>query len=88
MRSPNANAYPQRFVGTARRECLDWTLRLGAHHLERVLITFVAHYNQPRPHRGLQLLTPIPLEPAGDATGAIERVDRLGGLTHEYRRAA
>ena len=88
VRSPKANAYPERFVGIARQECPDWTLMLGAHHLERVLIPFVAHYNQARPHRGLQLLTPIPLEPAGDATGAIERVDRLGGLIHEYRRAA
>lgn len=63
VRSPRANAYAERFVGTARRECLDWTLVFGRHHLERVVVDFVAHYNQARPHRGISLDAPIPLEP-------------------------
>jgi putative transposase len=87
VRSPKANAYAERFVGTARRECLDWTLVFGPQHLERVMAEFVAHYNQARPHRGIQLATPIPFEP-GRTTGSVERVDRLGGLIHEYHRAA
>jgi putative transposase len=61
VRSPRANAYAERFVGTARRECLDWTLVLGRRHLERVMTEFVAHYNRARPHRGIDLGTPIPL---------------------------
>jgi hypothetical protein len=87
VRSPKANAYAKRFVGTARRECLDWTLLFGPHHLERVLVEFVAHYNRARPHRGIQLATPIPYERVR-TTGPVERVDRLGGLIHEYHRAA
>jgi putative transposase len=87
VRSPKANAHAQRFVGTARRECLDSTLVFGAHHLERVLVEFVDHYNRARPHRGIQLDVPIPFLPLS-TTGTIERVDRLGGLLHEYRRAA
>jgi len=81
------NAYAERFVGTVRRECLDWTLVFGRHHLERVLAEFVEHYNTARPHRGISLDAPISFEPV-NTTGPIERVDRLGGLIHEYRRAA
>ena len=88
VRSPRANAYAERFVGTARRECLDWTLVFGRHHLERVLAEFVDHYNQTRPHPGVDLDAPIALQPVSDTTAAIQRVDRLGGLIHEYRRAA
>jgi len=63
-------------------------LIFGRHHLERVLAEFVAHYNQARPHRGIDLDVPIPLEPMRNTCRPIERVDRLGGLIHEYRRAA
>jgi putative transposase len=88
VRSPRANAYAERFVQTARRECLDWTLVFGRHHLERVLVEFVTHYNKARPHRGIDLDAPIPLESVSDTSAVVERVDRLGGLIHEYRRAA
>jgi putative transposase len=88
VRSPQANAYADRFVGTARRECLDWVLIFGRRHLERVLAEFVDHYNSGRPHRSVNLDAPIPLEPTGDTSRPVERVDRLGGLIHEYRRAA
>jgi len=63
-------------------------LIFGRHHLERVLTEFVAHYNQARPHRGIDLDAPIPLELTRDTSRPVERVDRLGGLIHEYRRAA
>ncbi len=48
IRAPNANAYCDRWVGTLRAECLDWTLILGRRHLERVLRTYIGHYNQAR----------------------------------------
>jgi putative transposase len=59
IRAPNANAFCERWVGTVRAECLDWTLIIGRQHLESLLRTYVAHYNQARPHRGLDLRTPI-----------------------------
>jgi transposase InsO family protein len=46
IRAPKANAYAERFVGTARRECLDWILVLGRRHLERTLTSYIAHYNE------------------------------------------
>ncbi len=89
IRAPQANAYAERFVRTVRGECLDWLLILGRRHLERVLRIYLAHYNNERPHRGLALLPPeSPNADGQPAAGAIERRDRLGGLIHEYHRAA
>jgi len=90
-RAPNANAFCERWVGTVRAECLDWTLILGRRHLERVLRTYIAHYNEARPHRGLDLRPPIgvPSPAVGDLrAGDVRRRDVLGGLIHEYRAAA
>ena len=89
IRAPQANAYAERFVRSIRAECLDWLLILGRRHLERVSRVYTAHYNRERPHRGLALLPPEPANAAGPPTaGKIERRDRLGGLIHEYYRAA
>src|SRR5439155_17978201 len=82
IRAPNANAVCERWVGTFWAECLDWTLILGRRQLEGVLRTYIAHYNEARPHRGLALQTPIEgLSPAvGDLMAAnVRRRDVLGG---------
>ena len=62
----------------------------GERHLDRVLREFVAHYNQERPHRGINLEAPVPniARRRFEGGDAVERVDRLGGLLHEYRLAA
>jgi putative transposase len=88
VRAPQANAYAERFVRTVRTECLDWLLILGRRHLEHVLRTYTQHYNRERPHRGLALHTPQPRAPALPRHGDVQRRDRLGGLVHEYYRAA
>src|SRR4051794_15568981 len=91
-RAPKANAYAERWVRTVRSECLDWTLIWNGRHLRQVLTRFLEHYNTGRPHRGIDLQTPLPGTPAPVSTmrvvGSVERVDVLGGLIHEYRRAA
>jgi hypothetical protein len=88
----NASAYAERWVFTARSECLDWVLIWNRHHLHRVLTAFVGHYNVARPHRSLDLAVPVPapvaIVTALPSAGRVERVDVLGGLIHEYRRAA
>jgi transposase InsO family protein len=92
VRAPKANAIAERFVRTVRGECLDWLLILNRRHLERVLATFVDHYNGHRPHRALNLTPPNPKRPtlrlATSGSDRIERRDRLGGLIHEYGLAA
>ena len=57
-RAPKANAYAERWIRTVRAECLDRVMVLGARHLERLLSTYVKHYNEERPHRGLGLKPP------------------------------
>ena len=65
-------------------------------HLYRVLSVYLAHYNSARPHRGPDLEVPAPLDTVRGAVGdgacasdgAIERLNVLGGLIHEYRQAA
>jgi hypothetical protein len=90
IRAPNANAFAERWVETARADCLDWLLIFGPRHLDRVLQTYVNHYNRKRPHRGLQLLAPDSAVPAAEVgvVPHIRRRDLLGGLIHEYESAA
>jgi hypothetical protein len=92
VKAPKANAFAERFVGSVRRECLDWTLILTRRQLERTLRTYVQHYNGHRPHRGLRLVPPQPRPllrfAAPEHPGRVRRRDRLGGLIHEYSVAA
>lgn len=93
VEAPKANAIAERFVGTVRRECLDWMLIANYRHLERVLRTFVDHYNGHRPHRGLGLAAParanvVPLPAGASSVERVSRRARLGGLINEYRNAA
>jgi len=88
VRAPRANAYAERWVRSVRTECLDWILIWNRRHLERVLAAYVDHYNRARPHRGIDLEIPAAPDKVPPRTGPIERVDVLGGLIHEYHRAA
>jgi putative transposase len=88
IRSPKANAFAERFVKTVRHECLDHLLIFGERHLRWALREYLRHYNEERPHRGLSLETPEPGAAGNRGDGAVVRVDRLGGLIHEYRRTA
>ena len=88
-RSPQANAYAERFVLTARTEVTDRMLIFGERHLRAILAGYEAHYNGRRPHRSRELRPPRPDHPVADLSG--ERIKRrpvLGGLLSEYERAA
>ena len=92
-RAPRANAYAQRWVPTVRSGCLDWTLVGNERRLYRVRTEYLRHYNTVRPHRSLDLQPPCPavrltLVQPGTLESSVQRVDLLGGLIHEYRRAA
>jgi transposase InsO family protein len=101
-RTPNANAFAERFVRTVRSECLDHLLILNEAHLERVLRSYADHYNGYRPHQGLSQEIPaaeITVLPVGEQNSddgrrrnrhrrTIRRHDRLGGLIHEYENVA
>ena len=86
-RAPRANSYAERWVRSVRTECLDHLLVAGEGHLRRVLAAYVAHYNEARPHQGLDQGCPSPLM-AAPPGGVVRRRDKLGGLLHEYYREA
>ena len=88
FRAPRANAHAERWVGTVRRECLDWLLITGQRHLEQVLRAYAAHHNSARPHQALGLVAPVARGQPVQPTGEVVRRDRLGGLVHEYERRA
>jgi putative transposase len=91
IRAPRANAVAERWVRTVKEECLDWLLMAGRRHLGAVLRTYACHYNQARLHRGLDLGVPDAPDNRDEDLprfGEIVRLDQLGGLIHEYHRAA
>jgi hypothetical protein len=53
VRAPQANAHCERFIGTARRDCLDWMIPLTERHLRQVLAEWIVHYSGERPHSAL-----------------------------------
>lgn len=90
VRSPKANAFAERLVGTFRREVGDRMLFLGRSHLVWVLGEYERHYNEQRPHQGLddhRPPDPPPLHARIDPS-QVRRVDVIGGVIHEYEPAA
>ncbi len=85
--APKGNTYMERQIGSGRRECLDWILIIGRRHLERVMREWIEHYNQARPHRSLDLRTPIARSDPVATTTAVHCRTRLGGLLREYSGA-
>lgn len=94
VRSPQANAFCERLIGTIRRECLDFVIPLNERHLRCVLQQWVAHYNRGRPHASLG--PSIPDCPANSLAPPscghrirdgyhVVAEPVLGGLHHEYR---
>jgi transposase InsO family protein len=89
VRSPRANSFAERYVGTLRRECLDHLLIYGARHLRQILAEYARHYNDHRPHQSRDQRPPLhELGRPIDATARIKRRQTVQGLISEYRRAA
>jgi len=90
VRAPQANAIAERWIASARRECLDRMLITSERHLRLILDEYADHYNSHRPHRALQQGPPAgrPHPPAPGANVRVLRRDRLGGLIHEYAQVA
>jgi putative transposase len=85
--SPNLNAFAERFVESAKSECLDRMVLLGEGHLRAAVREFVRHYHEERPHQGLgnEFITP---KTTVIGTGPMKCSERLGGLLKFYYREA
>jgi transposase InsO family protein len=87
-RSPNLNAFAERFIRSIRHECLREVIPLGETHLRLIVAEYVEHYDRERNHQGLDNRL---IEPSGSgrsAVGAIKERERLGGTLRYYHREA
>ncbi len=98
-KAPRANAVCERFLGSVRRESLDHILILGERHLYRVIKEYVEYFNEARPHQGIHQAIPVPnilqaveqqevMASPNEVSGKVISLAVLGGLHHDYRRAA
>lgn len=88
IQAPNMNAFAERWVQTAKRECLSKLILFGERPLLCAFSEFTAHYHEQRPHQSLHnnLIAPSNDEPPNGNRVIVD--ERLGGLLRSYRRAA
>jgi len=87
-RSPNLNAYAERFVRTIKEGCLERMIFFGEDSLRRVIREFVEHYHVERNHQGIGNRLILPLKTPAKTTGTIQSRERLGGMLNYYYREA
>ena len=90
-RSPNLNAFAERWVRSVKEECLSRLILFGEDSLRRALTQYSERYHQKPNHQSKanQLLFPSPRRPdQRRPQGAIRCRERLGGLLKYYERRA
>jgi transposase InsO family protein len=87
-RSPNLNAFAERFVRSIKESCLDRLVLIGESSSHRAVSEFVLHYHKERNHQGLDNKIIIPDVSAFPATGTVRCRSRLGGMLRYYHREA
>lgn len=101
FRSPNTNAFVERFIQTLQQECLDYFVVFGQEHMDHIVGEFVTHYHDERPHQSKDngvLKLPVTSSDGDEKSSSggssapdtigIECSQRLGGLLKHYRRMA
>ncbi len=91
VRTPVANTFAERWIGTLRRELLDRTIIWNQRQLERLVADYIDHYNTHRPHRSLDQQPPRPAVPDEVTSIAspplrVIRTSRCDGLINEYQK--
>jgi putative transposase len=88
-RSPNLNAYAERWVRSVKEECLSRMILFGEASLRHVLTQYIEHYHHERNHQGKGNLRLFPVvSPGPTRQGPVQRRERLGGLLKYYEREA
>jgi putative transposase len=88
VKSPNLNAYAERFVLSIKSECLNHVVPLGERHLRLLVTEFVEHYHVERSHQGLANELVVPRVSTANDNGRVKRNKRIGGMLSFYHRAA
>ncbi len=86
--SPWQSPYVERLVGSIRRECLGHVIVINERHLKRLLSSYFKYYHRARTHLSLDKQPPDPRSVQPPDDGKVIAFPHLGGLHHEYRRAA
>ncbi len=89
-RSPNLNAFAERWVRSVKSEVLSKMILFGERSLRHTLSNYIAHYHTERPHQGIGNVMPFPAKQAANdhESGLIHCHERLGGLLKYYDRKA
>ena len=85
-RSPNLNAYAERFVRSIEEECLDRMIFVGQDSLRHAVREYTAHYHRERNHQGLENRLLKPIDQVCASNGIIKKRERLGGILSYYHR--
>ena len=87
-RSPDLNAYAERFVRSIKDECLNRMILFGERSLRKATREYAAHYHRERNHQRIDNQLIEPGYRTESVSGAIECAQRLGGMLRFYHRAA
>jgi hypothetical protein len=87
-RSPNLNAYAERWVRSVKEECLSKVILFGERSLRRALSNYVDHFHAERNHQGKGNVLLFPRVNDRQREGPVRCRDRLGGLLRYYHREA
>ncbi len=80
------NSIAERWVGSVRREALDYFLIFSEKQLKRILWLYISYYNSQRPHQGIEQQSPVGYVPQKE--GKVQSKPILGGVIHHYYREA
>jgi transposase InsO family protein len=84
IKAPNMNALAERFIGSVRREALDYYLLISEKQIKGILDEYINYYNSKRPHQGINQKVPRRYEP--QLYRKVQKLPILGGLHHHYIR--
>ena len=87
-RTPNLNAFAERFVRSIKEECLSRMMFFGQASLEHAVRQYMTHYHTERNHQGLESRLPRPTSISALPHHTVRRRQRLGGMLSYYHRAA
>jgi transposase InsO family protein len=87
-RAPWQNAFVERLIGSARRECFDHVIVFNEAGLRRLMTLYCSYHERSRTHLSLDKDTPIPRPVTPPSAGAVVAIPEVGGLHHRYERRA